>query len=100
MPDSTDIREVQIGGEKVDFLKKDGYLAFEFEVDKRQTLDIDLLVKPVEPLKQFTPTFKYRASVALRRGLSEFRDNVLTKSDYALKAARFCSRYIGRSEVH
>jgi hypothetical protein len=100
MPESTDIREVRIGGNQVEFSKNNGYLTFEYTADRRQAVDIDLLVKPVEPSKKSSPTFKYRASVALRRGLSEFRDNVVARNDYALRAARFCSRYIGGSRVN
>jgi hypothetical protein len=45
-------------------------------------------VAPIKPAKEYSAGIKYQASVAFRRGLSEFRDNVIARNDFVLRAAR------------
>ena len=88
MPDTTAIRCVRVNGEMVPFYRENGFLIFEIHVDKPQTVTISIGVAVVRPAISYSAGLKYQASVAVRRVLSELRDNVVARNPFALKAAR------------
>jgi hypothetical protein len=92
LPETTQVERVRVGGRHVPFSRADGFLTFETYVDYPQTLSVQVECRSVKPTKSFSPGVKYQASVAIRRGLSEFRDNVMARNRITLKAGRFLAK--------
>jgi hypothetical protein len=88
LPETTHVERVRVGGRDVQFSRENGFLTFETHVQQPETLSIQVDVAPVKPTKSYSPGVKYQASVALRRGLSEFRDNIIARNPVALMAGR------------
>jgi hypothetical protein len=82
------VRRVTVGGMEVPVARDDGWITFEYRARPRETLRINVEVAPLQPAKTRVPGFKYQTAVALRRGLSEFRDNVIARNDFALRTAK------------
>ena len=94
VPVGTHIERVLVAGSEVPFSWENGFLTFETHLQHAQTLPIQVDVAPVKLTKLYSPGVKYQASVALRRGLSEFRDNVAGRSRFAIKASSFVMRLL------
>jgi hypothetical protein len=88
LPETTHVERVRVGGRDVQFSRENGFLTFETQVQQPETLSIQVDVAPVKPTKSYSPGVKYQASVALRRGLSELRDNIIARNPVALRAGR------------
>jgi hypothetical protein len=92
IPATTLVRRVTVGGVETPFVRVDDLLMFEFRADARQIFQVQVEVVPIKPTKVYSPGIKYLASVAFRRGLSEFRDNVISRNDFILRAARLMAK--------
>jgi hypothetical protein len=92
LPDATAVERVLVGGKDVPFDRENGFLAFETHADRPKTLSIQVVVTPIKPTKAYSSGVKYQASVALRRGLSELRDNVIARNRFALRVGRLLMR--------
>jgi hypothetical protein len=79
---------VLIGDEKVPFNRQNGFVVFENHANHPGTTSVRVVVAPVKPSKAYPTGIKYQASVAIRRALSELRDNILARNRFALKASR------------
>ncbi len=88
LPETTHVECVRVGGRDVPFTREDGFLAFETHVDHPQTVSVQVECRSVKPTKSHSPGVKYQASVALRRGLSEFRDNIIARNRVTLRVCR------------
>jgi hypothetical protein len=88
IPQATIIERVLVGGKEVPFSRENGFLMFETHAHRPQTLLVQVEIAPVKPTKAYSSGVKYQASVALRRGLSELRDNVIARNRFALRASR------------
>jgi hypothetical protein len=88
LPETTHVERVRLGSREVPFSREDGFLTFETRVDHPQTLSVQVDCRSVKPTKSYSPGVKYQVSVALRRGLSEFRDNVIARNRLILRASR------------
>jgi hypothetical protein len=88
LPATTHVERVRAGGREVPFSRKDGFLTFEIQMDHPQTLSIKVDCRSVKPTKFYSPGVRYQASVALRRGLSELRDNVIARNPVVLRASK------------
>lgn len=89
IPKTTHVEFVRIGGKEVPFSRDDGFLRFETHAQHPQTLAVQVKVVPVEPTRSYSPGVRYQASVAVRRYLSELRDNIVARNHFALRASRF-----------
>ena len=94
LPEGTHVERVLVAGSGVPFIRENGFLTFEIQVHQAQTLPIQVDVAPVKPTKSYSPALKYQASVALRRGLSEFRDSVAGRSRFGIKASSFVTSFL------
>jgi hypothetical protein len=92
IPEATAVERVLVGGKEVPFARENGFLTFETHAQRPQTLSIQVAVAPIKPTKAYSSGVKYQASVALRRGLSEFRDNVIARNRFALGAGKLLMR--------
>jgi hypothetical protein len=88
LPETTHVECVRVGGRDVPFTREEGFLAFETHVDHPQTVSVQVECRSVKPTNSHSPGVKYQASVALRRGLSEFRDNIIARNRVALRVCR------------
>jgi hypothetical protein len=88
LPETTHVERVRLGSREVPFSREDGFLTFETRVDHPQTLSVQVDCRSVKPTKSYSLGVKYQVSVALRRGLSEFRDNVIARNRFILRASR------------
>jgi hypothetical protein len=88
IPSTTGIRSVTVNGCAVPFVRDNDYLAFQVVASVPQSLELQVDVTPVQPTKPYRSGLRYQTSVALRRGLSELRDNFIARNEFALKAGR------------
>ena len=94
IPEATLVQRVMVDGSDVPFVREDSFLSFEAPAHRPRTMTIKVVVSPIKPIKTHSAGVRYHASVALRRGLSEFRDNVIARNHFALKAANCVMRCI------
>jgi len=88
MAETTRIERVRVDGREVPFSREDGFLMLETHLDYPQTLSVKVDCRSVKPTKFYSPGVRYQASVALRRGLSELRDNVIARNPVILRASK------------
>ena len=87
-PDISAIRAVLEDGEPVSFRSKGNLVQFEVEADANQTKEIEVQYHSQPRTQSTRPGVRYRASVFLRRELSEFRDKTLSKHPAMLRAGK------------
>jgi hypothetical protein len=93
IPEATVVERVLVDGNAVPFSRENDFLTFETHAHRPQTLAIQVTVAPIKPTKAaYSSGVKYQASVALRRGLSELRDNIIARNRFALRASRLLMR--------
>ncbi len=82
------VQKVWVNGRAVRFGFDDDLLTFEVTARQPETFQIHVELAPVatKPVYSFGP--RYQAAVALRRTLSEFRDNVLSRNPRATSLAK------------
>ncbi|MSU20353.1 MAG: hypothetical protein EXS30_03045 [Pedosphaera sp.] len=88
VPATTAVRHVTVNGNVAPFTRENGLLTCYVRVERPQSLEVRVVVMPVEPTKAYSSGLTYCASVAVRRGFSELRDNVLARNRFALKAGK------------
>jgi hypothetical protein len=95
IPATTIVRRVTVDGIETPFIREAGLLTFGIRADHPQTLRIQVEVDPIKPTKvYYSSGIKYQASVVLRRGLSEFRDNVVARNGFVLRAAELLVKHL------
>jgi hypothetical protein len=92
-PDSSAVSAVLVDGRSVPFSFKKDFLLLELQTDPGRVVNVEILDRP----KLLTPARKrlgmrYTAGVSVRRALSEFRDNTLTRYPRLLEAATGLAR--------
>ena len=97
LPDTTVVDRVLVDGKEVPFSRAHGFLSFEIEAHGRHTFAIQVDVTPIKPSKTYPSGVKYQTSVALRRALSEVRDNLVVRNRFALSAGRLIVRTVKNS---
>jgi hypothetical protein len=88
IPETTSVRRMTVNGVEAPFDQTGGWLACEIQAGAPQTLRVQVQVAPIQPKKPHSRSLKYQASVVFRRGLSEFRDNVMARNDFVLRTAK------------
>jgi hypothetical protein len=92
LPVTTLVRRVTVDGVETPFVQDGGWLAFGIQSDVAQVCQIKVEVPPVTPVKIHSPGIAYHASVAVRRGLSEFRDKVIARNEFLLRSAKLLAK--------
>ncbi len=88
LPQTTLVHSINVDGEAVPFDRKNDWLTFNVLAKGPGTLQVQVTVPPVKSAATRAAGVRYHAAVALRRGLSEIRDNVIARSDLALRVGR------------
>src|ERR1700722_883849 len=92
IPGSTIIKQVLLNGVSTPFSRKADMVEFDFHAQAPQTMHVEIEPSVVKPAKAYSFRLKYQANVALRRALSEFRDNVVSKNRFALRVGKSLMR--------
>jgi len=87
IPAATNVRSVTVNGGEVPFRRENGMIVFQVWANRPKWLEIRVVVRPVEATKPYPADLKYQTAVALRRGLSELRDNLMARNRVMLKAS-------------
>jgi hypothetical protein len=87
-PDPTVVRSVLVDRQPVPFEIKDGLIQFEVEADPGQIREIEIEDYPQSSPQLKNPGVTYSIGVYFRRGLSEFRDNTLSRYPSLLEGAK------------
>ncbi len=87
-PNAASIESVSVDGESSEFSFENGFLKLEVQAGPGETHGIEIVDRehPQERANGFG--LAHNARVMLRRGLSEFRDNTLSRHDGLLKIAK------------
>lgn len=91
-PDSTAIQKVLVDGNSVPFYFENGYLRLELPAEPGRVRNIEVLDRPSPDRRVNGFGMSHNARVILRRGLSEFRDNTLSRHTGLLRAAQKVAR--------
>jgi len=86
-PSASAVSDVLVDGESVAFSIEDGLLTFEHQVEPGRTVDVRVVDRPARPIAHKRPDMTHTVSVSVRRALSEFRDNTLTRYPRLMTAA-------------
>jgi hypothetical protein len=97
VPEAIRLDCVRVNGREVPVTREDGFVAFQVAVEGPQTLSVQMGFNPVKPVKHYSPGLKYQASVALRRGLSELRDNILARNRFMLNTSNRIMKFLRRT---
>jgi hypothetical protein len=81
------VKEVTVNGQRIDYLRQNGHLKFQVAVPPDQSAELRIIYSggPRFPVSQ--DGVKYRAKAVLRRYLSEFRDNYLSRNELLQQGA-------------
>jgi hypothetical protein len=87
-PDPTAVVRVDVDGRSVSFGTQNGFIGLEIEAEPQQirTLEVFYAAEPSQTIHAFGVA--HHAGVLVRRGLSEFRDNTLSRHQRLLKVAK------------
>jgi hypothetical protein len=83
------IREVTINGRPAEFTVSDTLIKARTKISARGTVRFELKYVNNLPRRQARPSMTTKSKIAMRRYLSEFRDNVLAKNSMVFSAAKF-----------
>jgi hypothetical protein len=81
------VKEVTVNGLHVDHTRQGGYLQFEASVPPKESSEFRITYASPQNLALAPDGVKYRAKVLLRRHLSEFRDNYLSRNAHVYHSA-------------
>ena len=86
-PSASAVSNVLVDGKSVPFSIKNGLLTFEHQVAPGMTLDVRVVDRSAHPTSHKQPGMAHTVGVSVRRALSEFRDNTLTRYPRLMTAA-------------
>jgi hypothetical protein len=81
------VETVTVNGRSVDYLHHGGYLGFEAVIPRDQSAEIRIHYSAAQDLASKEEGINYHAKAVLRRYLSEFRDNYLSRHAYLHQGA-------------
>ena len=87
-PEPDLVESVTIGGQRVPFVRENGQIVFQKEMLPKQRIEIRVNAVVPSAAKAWHPGIRYRASVSVRRRLSELRDNHLVRHPVLLRAGK------------
>ena len=96
VPRAAVVERVLVRNEATPFTQDKDFVRFKTHADKPEKMIVQVEVAPVKPSGRYPDGIKYQTSVILRRGLSELRDNVVSRNRFALKAGRFMVKSLER----
>jgi hypothetical protein len=81
------VKAVTVNGQPVDYLHQRGYLQFEVMASANESVDLRIIYSGGQTLPACEDGLNYRAKAVLRRYLSEFRDNYLSRNAHLQQGA-------------
>jgi len=81
------VKAVTVNGLPVHHVYQSGYLRFEVSVPPKESADVHIVYSGGQNLSSAKDGVKYRAKALLRRYLSEFRDNYLSRNAHLHRSA-------------
>ena len=81
------VQSVTVNGLSVDYLQHGGYLRFEALIPPNESAEVRIVYSAGPTLASNQEDINYRAKAVLRRYLSEFRDNYLSRHAYLHQGA-------------
>lgn len=81
------VQAVTVNGSPIDHVYHSGYLLFEVRVPPKESADVRIVYSGGQNLGSVQEGVKYRAKALLRRYLSEFRDNYLSRNAHLHQSA-------------
>jgi hypothetical protein len=99
LPEATRIERVTVNGRDTQFERMNGSLICETRVDGPKDLVVRVVVEPIAPTKAYPVHLSYQSTVAFRRGLSELRDNFISRNRFALKTGKSFLRMLKRRKT-
>jgi hypothetical protein len=97
VPETSIIERILVRGKSIPFDRHKEFVKFEVRAQDSETVFIKVEVLPITSARSYPAGLKYQSSVALRRGLSEFRDNWLDRNSLASAAGNFLKKsLVGR----
>jgi hypothetical protein len=95
VPESKRIEAVRVNGRDVPFSRDGDFLTFDAQACHPQTVSIQVDIASVRPVfarlvrrMAYSPGLRHQGFVALRRGLCELRDNVISRSPVAFRLGK------------
>ena len=92
LAESAVIESVTVNGAPVTVERNDDFLRCTARVNSPGVVRVRVQVSPACRPNPVSPSLRYQAGVAVRRVLSEFRDNVVSRNDFALRMGRALMR--------
>src|SRR5262249_52934515 len=86
-PDISVVRAVTVNSTNVPFINRNDEVSIEIEVDPGQAVDVEILDHPMGARRTWSMEMAYNAGVLVRRALSEFQDNTLSRHPSWLRVA-------------
>jgi hypothetical protein len=93
VPDNKRVKRVVVNGEDLAFDLESSFLRFEVRADSPTALDVQVVAEVIKPTTAYSRGVRYQAGVAVRRALSEFRDNVVVRSDIGARTLASVKRW-------
>ena len=81
------VKEVTANGQRIDYLRQNGHLKFQVAVPPNQSAELQIIYSGGPRFPVIQDGVKYRAKAVLRRYLSEFRDNYLSRNELLQQGA-------------
>jgi hypothetical protein len=81
------VKTVTVNGVPIDHLHHGSYLQFEASVPPNESAELRIVYSGAQNLPSGQDSLKYRAKAVLRRYLSEFRDNYLSRNAHLQQSA-------------
>ena len=88
------IREVTVDGRPAEFTARDALIKARTRISAGGTVRFEVKYVNNLPRRQARPSLTMKSKIAMRRYLSEFRDNVLAKNATVLSAAKFVKNHL------
>jgi hypothetical protein len=98
VPNAAAVERVLIGDQQVPFSRQNGFVVFETQLHRPDSLLVQVKVTPVMPSQPYPNRIRYQTAVAFRRGLSELRDNIIARNRFALKTGRLLMGIVKHTE--
>jgi hypothetical protein len=81
------VKAVTVNGQPVDYLHQRGHLRLESTIPANESVDLRIIYSGEQSMPVCEDGLNYRAKAVLRRYLSEFRDNYLSRNAHLQQGA-------------
>ncbi len=97
IPATAAVRHIAVDGVEVPFNRDENSLTFTVQAERPKTIQVDVDVAPSKKPTYYSRGFKYQGLVAMRRALSELRDNLIARNGFALLVSQQLVKMLRKS---